>query len=294
MVEWQTLTPQKRLLERACGFESRFRHPRQSETVSDGSHTERMHPRETVDRALRLTAQGLPDRQVAALCGVSDGAVRKWRTGVRRAREDPRRANSCPRCHGRDLDEAIYAYLLGLYLGDGHIVRCRKDVYQLSIHCDDGWPGLIEEAAIAMAQVMPLSSVSRRQRRGCTEVKSYSKHWPCLFPQHGPGMKHQRAIVLAAWQDEIVAARPGPFVRGLMHSDGHRGTNRVRHHLASGTREYAYPRYLFKNESTDILALCGQALDLLGVAWRHNKRNEISVARREAVERLDLHVGPKY
>jgi hypothetical protein len=26
MMEWQTWTSQKRLLERACGFESRFRH----------------------------------------------------------------------------------------------------------------------------------------------------------------------------------------------------------------------------------------------------------------------------
>ncbi|MFG1695630.1 hypothetical protein [Nonomuraea sp. NPDC049309] len=42
------------------------------------------------------------------------------------------------------------------------------------------------------------------------------------------------------------------------------------------------------------MALCGQALDLLGVAWRLNNRNEPSVARREAVELLDRHVGPKY
>ncbi|MEV0592257.1 hypothetical protein [Nonomuraea cavernae] len=54
------------------------------------------------------------------------------------------------------------------------------------------------------------------------------------------------------------------------------------------------PALLFKNESADILALCGEALDLLDVAWRHNKRNEISVARGEAVERLDEFVGPTY
>ncbi|MEU4777066.1 hypothetical protein [Micromonospora sp. NPDC023633] len=35
------------------------------------------------------------------------------------------------------------------------------------------------------------------------------------------------------------------------------------------------------------------ALDLLGVAWRMNRRNSLSVARREAVAALDRHVGPK-
>ncbi|GGO02227.1 hypothetical protein GCM10010116_04300 [Microbispora rosea subsp. aerata] len=255
-----------------------------------------MHPRETVDRALRLSALGYTDRQVAALCGVSLGAVRKWRTGARRAREDEdrRRNTSCPRCHGRALDRRSYSYLLGLYLGDGHIVLCRKGVYQLSIFCSDAWPGLIDAAGHALAAVMPTSKVGLRRHTGCTEVKSSSTHWACLFPQHGPGKKHERAIVLADWQDEIVAEHPGPFARGLFHSDGYRGTNRVRRPVGGEDKWYEYPRYLFKNESADILRLCGETLDRLGVAWRYNKRNEISVAKRDAVARLDEFVGPKY
>ncbi|MBO4269688.1 helix-turn-helix domain-containing protein [Microbispora triticiradicis] len=255
-----------------------------------------MHPRETVDRALRLSALGYNDRQVAAFCGVSLGAVQKWRTGARRAREDQdrRRNTNCPLCHGRALDRRSYAYLLGLYLGDGHIVLCRKRVYRLSIFCGDTWPGLIAAAAQALAAVMPTSSVSRRQHKGCTEVKSFSTHWACLFPQHGPGKKHQRAIVLAGWQEEIVAEHPGLFARGLIHSDGYRGTNRVRRPVGGEDKWYEYPRYLFKNESADILRLYGETLDRLGVEWRHNKPNEISVARRDAVARLDRFVGPKY
>ncbi|MER7131934.1 helix-turn-helix domain-containing protein [Streptosporangium saharense] len=255
-----------------------------------------MHPRETVERALRLSAQGLVDREVARLCGVSLGAVQKWRTGARRSQpeEDRRHFHSCPRCHGRALDHDAYAYLLGLYLGDGHILLCRRGVYQLSLACCDDWPGLTEEAAHVMAAVMPTSSVSRRRLSGCTEVKSYSKHWVCLFPQHGPGRKHQRRIVLAEWQREIVEECPGPFARGLMHSDGYRGTNRIRRHFNGADHWYEYPRYLFKNESQDIIELCGQALDMLGVAWRLPKPNTVSVARREAVERLDEFVGPKY
>jgi hypothetical protein len=51
---------------------------------------------------------------------------------------------------------------------------------------------------------------------------------------------------------------------------------------------------MFTNESRDILGLCGDTLDLLGVGWRFSRRNTISVARREAVARLDQFVGPKY
>ena len=64
--------------------------------------------------------------------------------------------------------------------------------------------------------------------------------------------------------------------------------------LADGDHWYAYPRYLFTNESGDILRLCGETLDRLGVAWRFSRHNTISVARREAVARLDEFVGPKY
>jgi hypothetical protein len=145
-----------------------------------------------------------------------------------------------------------------------------------------------------MSTVMPTSCVFCVQRVGCTEVKSTSKHWVCLFPQHGPGRKHKRQIELAEWQRVIVAEHTGDFVRGLFHSDGCRCVNRVRRRFADGERHYEYPRYFFSNESRDIMRLCGEALDRLGIAWRFARPNLLSVARREAVARLDEFVGPKY
>jgi hypothetical protein len=247
-----------------------------------------------VDRALRLSGQGLIDREVAQITGVSIGAVQKWRTGLRRTSLKEQQHAHCPRCHGTPLSEPAYAYLLGLYLGDGHITRHRRGVFALSIFCCDAWPGLITAAKQAMRDVMPASAVFGVQRIGMTEVKSYSKHWPCLFPQHGPGMKHTRRIELAEWQQVIVDRYPGDFARGLFHSDGCRGMNRVRRTRADGDHWYEYPRYLFSNESKDILGLCGEALDRLEVDWRYARPNMISVAKKVAVARLDAFVGPKY
>ncbi len=253
-----------------------------------------MYPQATVNMALCLSAIGILDQENARICGVSIAAIRHWRCGRRRNPHgiSAKRRGNCPRCHGRAMDESAYAYLLGLYLGDGHITRGRRGVFVLSLSCCDGWPGLFAEARSTLSAVMPVSGVFCVQRQGCTEVKSTSKHWPCLFPQHGPGRKHTRKIELRQWQSAIVQKHPGEFARGLFHSDGWRGVNRVRRRLPDGDRWYEYQRYLFDNQSTDILRLCGEVLDRLGVAWRFSRRNTISVARREAVARLDEFVGP--
>ena len=145
-----------------------------------------------------------------------------------------------------------------------------------------------------MQAVRPDNKVMTQQKQGCTEVLSTSKHWPCLFPQHGPGRKHTRKIELADWQRDIVDRCPGDFARGLFHSDGYRGVNRVCRRWDGAEHWYEYPRYLFVNNSADILRLCGETLDRLGAEWRFSKPNTISVARKQAVARLDEFVGAKY
>lgn len=81
-------------------------------------------------------------------------------------------------------------------------------------------------------------------------VNTYWKHWPCLFPQHGPGLKHQRLIVLEDWQQALVQTHPKDLVRGLIHSDGNRHINDVVRPLLSGVKRYRYPRYMFTRRKT--------------------------------------------
>jgi hypothetical protein len=144
-----------------------------------------------------------------------------------------------------------------------------------------------------MGAIAPRASVSVAPRTGSSAVTSYTLHWLCLFPQHGRGPKHTRAIVLEPWQQEVVDEQTGPFLRGLFHSDGCRMTNWTTRRVAGEVKRYTYPRYFFSNEFADIMGLCQGALDRLGVAWRMPRPNMLSVARREAVAALDVHVGPK-
>lgn len=189
------------------------------------------------------------------------------------------------------LREWAYAYLLGQYLGDGYVSTHPKGVYRLEISATSYYPLLIEEIAAALSLVMPASRVGRHpsKRDGCTTVASYSRHWPCLIPQLGTGMKHKRSITLEDWQEEICERSPGRLLRGLIHSDGCRSINTIRH----PKKTYRYPRYQFSNRSDDIRGIFCTYCDLLEIEWRQMNRWTISVARRESVAKLDRLVGPK-
>src|SRR5262245_892571 len=158
-----------------------------------------MYPPITVEIAKTLSDLGILDRENAAICGVSVAAIRHWRRGSRRNGDRRNRTGHpprCPRCHDRPLDEAAYAYLLGLYLGDGHMTLGRSDVWALSITCCDGWPGLMTQARLAMSAVMPSSKVFAVPRTGCTEIKSTSKHWLCLrSEEHTSELQSLRHLV---------------------------------------------------------------------------------------------------
>lgn len=207
-----------------------------------------MHPRRTVDRALRLSSRGLLDREVAQLVGVPAGTIWHWRRGDSRNESDPKRkgAEGCPRCGPPVLDFRASSYLLGLYLGDGHITFGTKGIAVLWIYCADAWPGLLDEARTTVSAVMPTSAVYVAARDGCTAVKSCAKHWPCLFPQHGSGMKHERKIELEGWQEEIVAEHTQEFLRGLIHSDGCRCADLITRRFGVPGQAVPIPAVLFQ------------------------------------------------
>ncbi|MEU3524492.1 helix-turn-helix domain-containing protein [Streptomyces sp. NPDC038707] len=257
-----------------------------------------MYDISTRKRAVALVAQGRSLNSVSRELGVSRYAIRSWQT-----RTEPlgRAGRPCPRCQevpGPPQDPAAYAYLLGLYLGDGCISAHRRGVYVLRIVLDTAWPGIIDACEAAVRAVRPDNSVCRVHRQGCAVVTGTSKHWPCLFPQHGPGKKHERPIVLDLWQQAIVDAHPWEFIRGLIHSDGCRITNWTTRMVAGERKRYEYPRYLFTNTSADIIRLFTDTLDKAGVEWKTLNQSRaavtVSVARKASVAVMDTHVGPKY
>ncbi len=237
-------------------------------------------------RARLLRASGDSLSEVARVLHVSRSTLRAWETAPKGL---PTR--TCPRCDSRDLDAPEYSALLGYYLGDGCISRARR-CHTLRISCDNVYPAVIDDVSRCVA-VVRRGAVLKVPAPGCTVVQAGWKHWPCLFPQHGPGRKHERPVALEAWQRAIVEQHPAEFLRGLFHSDGSRVRNWARRPVAGELKRYDYPRWQFSNTSADIRALCCWALDLVEVEWRASSRQHVSVSKRAAVARLDELIGPK-
>lgn len=228
----------------------------------------------------RLHREGLSQGAIARQTGIPRKTVQNWV-----ARPPVPQAGAPPPLPGYE-----YAYLLGVYLGDGYLARMRR-TWRLIVTQDAQYQRVISEICLAIGKVAPASKVAVSPRQsGCVDISSYSNRWADLFPQHGPGRKHERAIVLADWQQQIADAQPRALIRGLIHSDGCFCVARQR-----GRRDtvYEYPRYFLSNRSEDIKAIFCEALDRVGVQWNRPNEVQIQISRREAVAKMDEFVGPK-
>lgn len=139
-------------------------------------------------------------RSVSLETGINRSTLREWRD--RNGAYAPRIISCpCPNCDDTVSVKSVpYTYLLGQYLGDGSIQRAGRS-HVLRVYCCDAYPEIMDEVDEAMRAVVG-GSVFRVQALGCTVVQSNTKRWLHLFPQHGPGMKHTRPIVLVPWQQD--------------------------------------------------------------------------------------------
>jgi Homeodomain-like domain len=244
-----------------------------------------MHAAHVKDTALELAAQGVNDCEIARRLGVPRSTVRDWRRpGHARAREQ------CWRCWTRTSPVRFtapdYAELLGLYLGDGHISPFAR-TQRLRLHLDARYPTVVDDADALLRRTFPDNRVGRAVRHEGSMVilYVYHSHLGCLFPQTGPGKKHERPIRLEPWQADIVEAAPWRFLRGCIRSDGCVFVNR--------TGRYEYLSYEFSNLSREIVDLFIATCERLGLRPRRYPRY-VRLYRREDVARLLVEVGTKF
>ena len=119
-----------------------------------------MRTRGEYERVLRLAKTGLNNCEIARAAGIPRSTVRKWVSDGMPPRMACEPRSQTPTAEMATdafpwLREHAYAYLLGLYLGDGHLARMRREVYALRIYLDAHYPLIIEEATTAVALTNP-------------------------------------------------------------------------------------------------------------------------------------------
>ena len=184
-----------------------------------------------------------------------------------------------------------YAELLGLYLGDGSISRSVR-TSRLRIVLDAKYPRIVSKARALLERCFPQNDVhvGEGSSGNCLVISVYSSRLVCLFPQHGPGRKHSRRILLEPWQCAHVDAAPWAFLRGCINSDGCIFVNR--------TGPYEYLSNNFSNRSDDIAGLFVEVCDRLDLRPRatYNASRgvwQVRINRRDSVRRLGEHVPVK-
>src|SRR5579885_3233062 len=104
----------------------------------------RRRPHSDLVKVEELKAAGATDREASQVTGVPVNTIRGWRKRRRRYQADGSSGPVCPRCGEQPHDFGTfsrwtYAYLLGLYLGDGWISRNGRS-WTLCFALDSNYP----------------------------------------------------------------------------------------------------------------------------------------------------------
>jgi hypothetical protein len=106
------------------------------------------HDSETIAEVFDLIEQGLSDYEIARHTPVSRSTIFRWRhVGPPEDPEPPL---------DRPQDECAYAYLLGMYLGDGWVGRIAR-AWALKIALDSSHPGITVNARLLWQPSHPVA-----------------------------------------------------------------------------------------------------------------------------------------
>lgn len=251
-----------------------------------------MHKSETIQKAFSLSKKGKNVSQIARELHIPRSTVKDWikKPGPVVQLAGDKGFKPLPvsvRIRSGSLIAKVYVYMLGVYLGDGHISKGPR-THRLRIFQDSKYLQLIQKYVKSLQVIFPNNKIYVGPWHGanCKVVIVHNKKLPEWFPQHGSGRKHKRKIKLKDWQKKLVIAHPKEIIRGLLDSDG------CRFIATQGNAQYL--RYQFTNMSEDIKDIFCFACDLLDISyWRKIGYKNINIQTRFSVAIIEKFYDPK-
>jgi hypothetical protein len=171
----------------------------------------------------------------------------------------------------------VYSYVLGLYLGDGYIIKTKR-TYRLRIYNTVEYDNLNGYIINNLQKIFIKNKVNYVNFKSYLSIYVYSNKLPILFPQYGSGKKQDRKIELLDWQKEIINYKY--LFAGLMHSDG------------SIYFDRKYKMCDFTNYSEDILNIYKLCLENLNLNYTTSK-HRIFIRNRPNMLWIDENIGDK-
>lgn len=187
--------------------------------------------------------------------------------------------------------QSVYSYLLGLYLGDGYINKCKR-TFRLRIFLDEKYLKLNKYAEERMKKLFLKNkiNVSLQKNKSCICLSVYNNELNDIFPQNGLKKKYERKIELLEWQKEIIA--PIELLKGLIHSDGCFYTEKI-------NDKYTYERFVFSNKSIDLHDIFQKACNTLNIEYDFQHKGNVNfawqtrISKKESVKKLKQIIGTK-
>lgn len=182
--------------------------------------------------------------------------IKKYRSVTQLAEVKDSKSLKCGFDSHQTYQTPEYAYIFGVYLGDGYIIR-NKRTYKLMFSILENHTEVQKKISSQLKILFPFNKINilKRKNSKCCDIIVYSNNIPLLFPQYGSGHKHERKIETTELQRFNIITYPKEFLSGLLDSDG---TSYIQSNLRF---------YMFKNKSVNIVKIFCDTCDLLDIKY---------------------------
>lgn len=248
----------------------------------------------TVKQIIELKNSGKSINEISHILNIYRGSIRLYLKGGYATPPPTKSVSSLAELNKNQI--IAYSYLLGVYLGDGHIDKMPR-TYRLRVSCSTAHQDVIKNQRIALKCLFPNNKISTVYPKNvdgsfvnCIVLQLYNSNLPNLFLQYGIGNKHDRDVSLKVEQLNLLDKHL--CLAGLVDTDG-------------SVFKYSTDKngIEFSNKSVDIINLYCSLLEEFNISYRRRQKTRngigegievVAVRRQEDANKFILLLEDAY